>query len=637
MLQAIRDRVTGVLAWIIVGLIAVTFALWGIDWYLKKDARVYAAKVNDVEIPVADYRRALQRQTDRLRATLGENFDSRITDDPAFKAQVLERLIEEALLVQAADEAGFAISDALLAARIQGIREFQVDGEFSPERYEAYLRRQGMAPATFESQLRRSLLVDQVIGGIGRTGAVTEQDVERALRLQQQQRRTRYVEIPVARFSDAVEVSEQEVAEFYQANKARFMEPEAVRLAYIELTAKDIKVESQPTEEEIQALYEARRDKLGTPEQRRVRHILIQVPQDASEEEVEAAREKAQKLLDRIQAGESFEELAKEYSDDPGSAAQGGDLGFFGRGVMVSAFEDAAFGLDKGQVSDLVRTPFGFHIIQVVDIKPGSVPPLDEVRDQLVDELNEEAAEHKVLDAVEQLSQLSFENPDTLDIAAEALGLKVKHSDWLPRGSKQGIAQYPAVEEAAYSDDVLEAGNNSEVLEVEPGHYVVLRVEEHKPSAQLPLEAVEDVIEGIIRTRKMRELAAEKGEQLLQALRGGESLDDLAEAEGLEVTDTGFVGHGNTGHPPKVLQQAFQLPRPDGGKPPVAGVALANGDFVLLELVAVKDGDIAAVSEEQRKAFRDNMDQLYGSMELAAFMSNLKANAVIERNLEGLQ
>lgn len=636
MLQAIRDRVTGWIAWIVVGLIGVTFALWGIDWYLQREARVFAASVNGVEIPVQEYRFAKQQQVQRMRSMLGERFDGSVAASPEFKQAVLDRLIEEELLVQAATAAKLAVSDALLAARIHAIPDFQEDGEFSQERYQRLLSQQGLTPQRFEQQFRRALLINQLAGSISGTSAVVSRDVELGMRLQGQERKIRYVRIPATAFGHDVEVKPEDVEAFYAANKARFVEPERVRVQYLELSVDDIAAGLTATEEEIRALYEADKARLTRDEQRRARHILIQIAEDAGEDEIAAARKKAEDLVARLRAGEDFAALAKEFSDDPGSAADGGDLGLFGKGMMVPEFEDAAFTLAQDQISDPVRSPFGFHIIQVTEIQAAQVPAFEEVREQLRQEAVRHQAEQLFFERAETLATLSFEQPDTLSVAAEQLDLEIKESDWLTASGGEGIGNHPKVVEAAFADDVIRGGNNSPVVEITPDRVVVLRMLEHKESTQLPLDAVRDTIQATLRSQAMHAAAQARGQALVERLQAGAPLDALAKELQLEMTDAGFVQRNATGHDRQIIAEAFRIPRTADGRIVSGGTTLANGDFVLVQVDEVRDGDLSTVDEDARTAFRRNLDQLYGTLETTALLDQLKARAEIVQHPDRL-
>ncbi len=636
MLQAIHDRVTGWIAWLIVGLIIVVFGLWGIDSYLQRDAKIFAAMVNGVEISVPEYRFTKQQQVNRMRSMLGDQYDATLSGTTEFKSAVLKRMVEEELVVQAATAQGLTVSDSLLAARIHSIPDFQQDGEFSQDRYKQLLIQQGMSPQRFEDQLRRSLLINQLIASISGSAAVAPQEVDQGLRLQGQERKLRYLRIPISHYLATAEVKPEEVAAFYEANKARFVEPEQVRLQYLELSLDVIAADLKATDDEIAQLYATDKGRLGIEEQRQARHILIKVDEGAADGIVDAAKTKADDLVKRLRAGEDFATLAKQNSEDPGSAAEGGDLGLFGKGMMVPEFETATFALEKNAISDPVRSPFGFHIIQVTDIQPAKVPSLDEVRAQLAEEIVRRQAEQLFFERSELLGNLTFEHPDTLSFAAENLGLKVQESGWLPAAGGEGVGAFPKVMEAAFAEDVLNGGNNSGVIEVEPNHVFVVRNLEHKAATQLPLETVRPALETNLKQQAARKAAMDAGIEWIEKLNAGSTLEDAAPALKSEVQDAGFISRGDSKHERQIVAEAFRVPRAEAGKMSTAGASLANGDYVLLQVDAVRDGDLSGVDEAGRATFRNNLDQLYGSLESTAFIEQLKAKAEIEMDVERL-
>ncbi|MFA7386592.1 MAG: peptidylprolyl isomerase, partial [Thiohalobacteraceae bacterium] len=514
--------------------------------------------------------------------------------------------------------------------------DFQRDGEFSQDLYQSLLAQQRLTPQEFEEDFRRALLINQLIAGVSGSAAVAPQAVEQGLRLQGQERELRYARLPMTRYTDSVDITPEQVAAFYDANKARFMEPEQVRLQYLELSLDVIAADLEATDAEIEQLYASEKDRLAGDEQRRARHILIQLDESAGDEDVMAARREAEDLVARLRAGEDFASLAKAHSDDPGSAAEGGDLGLFGRGMMVPEFEEAAFAMAEGEISEPVRSPFGFHVIQVTETKAAQVPSLEELRPQLAEQVVRDEAEQLFLERAELLGARTFEHPDTLTVAAEELGLKVQESDWLPPSGGEGIGSYPQVMEAALSEDVLNDGNNSGIIEVEPNHVFVVRALEHKPAQQVPLDAVRDAIERSLRQQEAAKAARDQGTASLARLRAGASIEEVAAELDLEVEDAGFIARNESKQPREIVAQAFRVPRVGAGQPAYAGGTLANGDFVLLQVDSVRDGDLDAIGAEAREAFRDNLGQLYGSMETTALLEQLKSDAEIERNLERL-
>lgn len=637
MLQIIRERATGVIAWIIVILIAIPFALWGINDYFGSDVKLYAAKVNDREITLQALQRAVQQQRQQLQALFGGNLNPELLDQEAMKRQVLQQLIESELLLQAAIDSGLRISDMQLAAEIRANESFHKDGVFSNEQYQAQLLRAGVAPVEYEAQQRSAMLAQQFYSAIADTAIVSAQDIDQAVRIQRQQRDVSYLVLPVAAFSKNIEVSDQEVAQYYETNADRFMTPEQVRIEYLELNAAKLADSIQPDEQELRQAYEESMARFTTEEQRRASHILVQVPDGADEKTLTAAREKSEKLLQRVRAGESFEELAKEFSDDKVSAAEGGDLGFFGKGVMVPPFEEAVFALEKGQVSDLVRSQFGFHIIKLTDIRPGGKKSFEEVRSDLVKQVQSRKAEEEYYALVDRLATLVYENPDSLEPAAEALGLEVVEGGWITRaGAESGPAANPKVVASAFSEDVLERGLNGEPVEIAPRHVVVVRVKEHRPATRRPLDEVREDIVAELRARTAKDKAREVGEEIRKRAEAGAALDTLAAEHDVKVERPGLVERSAQGVEPAILQAAFKLEKPAQGKPTYGTTALPSGDYAVIAVTAVQEGDPSKVSEEQRKSIARSLAQMNGINEFSALMGRLKGEAKIIINEDRL-
>jgi len=619
----------GLVGWILLGILGIAFSFFGLSWYFQSNTRINAAVVNDVEISTGEHQRAYQILRNRMQGAMGESYNPALIDEGALKKSALEQLINEELLLQETNTSGFAVSDQLVAAQINAVEAFREDGIFSKARYERALRLQGMSPPEFEWRLAREKMAQQLRRGIILTAAPTEKSLDTAYRLQAQQRSIRYLVVPTSRFENKVAVTDEDVAAHYDNHGDQFMVPERIRLQYIELTAAEVDTGSEVSEEDLRALYEEQSERFTTEEERRARHILISVPPDASMEAVEEARQKAEPLLARLETGESFKELAGSSSDDPGSAANGGDLGFFGKGLMAPAFEEAVYGLEKGGRSGIVRSPFGFHIIELTDIKPGSVTPLEEVRAELTEALLSKERGELFFEQSETLATLAYENPDNLETPAAALGLAIKTSDWLTGKGGEGIGKEQRVIDAAFSEDVLKNGNNSELLELGDEHAIVARILEHEEARREPLENVREEVAGRVRDVKLQVLVKEYGATLLEALKSGTDIGELAKEQGLDLTEPGYIARNTTNIDRTLLGEVFLLPYSAEGKPTVAGFSLPTGNYALVSLDDVKDASIAALPESARKRVQLELARIQGITEMAAIMDSLRSKAVI--------
>lgn len=629
MLLAIRERVMGVVGWILLGLLFVAFAFFGLNTYLGGNAKAYAVSVNDVEIPVSELQRNYQLARSRMQERLGDAFNPALIDEEMLKQNALEQLIREQLLLQEAEDDGFAISSDLVAAQISSIPAFRDGESFSREKYERILRAQGMSASEFEWRLGRELMTRQLMNGLVNTAALTPETINQYYRLQAQQRRFNYLTLPLSRFIDQVSVSDSEIEDYYTANEGEFTSPDRVRVQYIELKADTLPVSDEINEDALHALYDEQSELYTTEEQRRARHILISLPANADEEAVNAARDRGRRILERLDQGEDFAEVAKSESDDPGSAANGGDLGFFNRGIMAEEFENVAFSLEKGARSGLVRSPFGFHIIEVTDIRPKVVKSFEEVRDELVKTYVSRERDELFLDYSEILAKLAFEHPESLAAAADRLELEIQTSDWLNREGGPGIGQNPDVIDAAFQEDVLANGNNSEPVEVADNDLVVLRVSEHEAASLKPLETVRDEIRTRLRDRKSRELAEAEGTRLLEELKSGKSMEEISGELGIEVTDSGLIGRRAAGLDQKLVTAAFLQPAPVEGLVPVTGVALQSGDYAILELLAVEAGDVTSLTPAAKSRFMQEVLAIQGASETTALLNTLREQATI--------
>ena len=637
MMQAIRDQATGWIAWVIVILISIPFALWGIQEYVNPNPNVPVAEVNGQEISLQYYQQAYQRQRMRLQQMLGANFDPAALDEERFRRETLERLIRDELLVQVGGDVGLRVSDAQLVVAIQSQEAFRENNVFSQEAYDRWLSSQGFTPGSFEFEFRRGLLTEQLFAGIARSTIVTPGEVERALHRARQKRSYAELRISLEKYRDNP-VSDEAVEAFYRANASRFMTPEMVKVAYVRLSRGDISKGMGVDEAEMRSRYETSAASYVEPEQRRARHILVTVAKDAEAEIVDAAKAKADELRKRIQSGEAFEEVAKAESGDPGSAAQGGDLGFFARGVMDPRFEDTVFSMQEGGTSEPARTDFGFHVIRLEEIRKGKSKSFEQVRDGLRSEIQREKSEQTFFEQAERLANLSFENPDTLEIAAEALGLKIEETDYFSRQGITGaaVAGDPAAVSAAFGTEVLEGGNNSELVELGGDRVLVLRVLDRKSPSKQELSEVRATIASELQSEAARTAVRALGVALLARLRAGERREDIAAEVGAEWVQRDAVTRGEAGLPGAARQTAFRMPRPTAQQPMYDGVEVGRGDFVLLALLSVEKGELDDSTGEERETLRETLTSELGRQDHDAVTAVLrgKANVLVnEQNL----
>lgn len=622
MLQGIRDRAQTWIMWIIVILLIIPFALWGIHQYFGPNVNVAVASVNGEDLSQRQFRDTYQRQRQRMQALLGSQFDINRLSESRLKEEALNRMIEEELIVQTALNGGAYIGDEQLARIIRTMDVFKVNEQFSQGRYESWLRNQGYAPGGFENTFRRSLLAAQLHTGITTSALIPDAEVDQVLRLMEQKRSFDTLTVQVARYLQEHSPDEAEIQAFYEAHPQAFMEPEQVQVRYLELTKEGIAAHVTVTDQQVKQRYEAQKDNYISPEKRRASHILLTLEEDAPQEEVARVEEKAKEILEKIKAGGTFKELAPKYSQDPATAGNGGDLGYFTRGTMSGPFEDAVFSMQEGAVSDPVRTEFGVHIIKLTGIQKRTVKPLGEVRESIRRELQVEQASQLFFDQAEQFANLVFENPDTLEVAAEALGLEIRETGFFTREGGEGIAAEPRVVDAAFSEEVLQ-GNNGEPLELGANRLVALHLKEHKPAAEKPLAQVREEVIDRLKQEHARKRAAEVGKGSLDALRAGTGPVEVATQIQLEWQPHEQVSRGEPKLDSRLKTKVFSLPRPSD-KPTFGEAVLENGDFVIVALKAVQDGDLAKASPALRSSVRDRLLKAAGDEAYEAFVSSLR-------------
>ncbi len=613
MLLEIREKAQGWFAWLIVAFITIPFALWGIQSYLGVGKAPVAATVNGTDIPMQELDRTTRQLRERLRTQLGSAYRPEMFSDKELRKQALEQLINDAVLRDTAHDWQLRVSDEVVRQYIQSIPYFQNNGHFDVKAYRAALRNQGLSERSFEESVRMDLVMAQLRGGVVASALATDREIDDLIRLRDQQRTVAWVVVDGRRLLGDWQPDDKTLEDYYQEHKSRWTIPERVKVEYLLLDPETVGDQVEVTEEGLQAYWQEHQDEFKAPEERQVRHILISVPKDADQAAQAQALEKAKKIREQLKNGADFAELAKQYSQDPGSREQGGDLGWITRGIMVKPFEEAAFKLAKGEISEPVRTQYGYHIIQVTGINAGGKGTLDSLRDKVEAAYRRNQAENLIFDKAEKLADLAYENPDDLTTAAEALGLKIQTSDWFDRKGGKGPLASPKVVGAAFSEDVLNQGQNSELIELGEDRVLVLRVVDHEAERIPPLKEVKDKVVEALKADRAAAKAREKGEALLAKLRAGETnLPALAQAEGLTLNGPRELGRHAVGAPLKVVEKAFQLPRPAKDKPAVGGVELPNGDYALLAVAEVRDGDPTKLDEKARQRERQLLARTKG-------------------------
>lgn len=622
MLQNIRDNSQGWIAKTIIGVIVALMALTGFDAIFQATSTSQdAAKVNGEEITQVELSQAVDMQRRQLLQQLGKDFDSSLLDEKMLREAALKGLIDRKLLLQGAKDAKFSFSEAALDQVILLTPEFQEDGKFSPERFDQVIRQLGYGRLQFRNMLGEEMLIGQLRAGLAGSGFVTDEQVNAFARLEKQTRD--FASLNIKADPAAVKLTDDEVKAYYDEHAKEFMTPDQVVIDYIELKKSSFFDQVAVKDDELQALYQ--KEIANLAEQRRAAHILIEVNDKVSDEQAKA---KIAEIQQRLAKGESFEALAKEFSQDPGSAANGGDLGFAGPGVYDPVFETAVYALKQDQVSEPVRTSFGYHLIKLLGVEAPQVPSFASLKDKLTHDLKTQQVERLFVDATKQLEDSAFEASDLAQPAQE-LKLTVHTSAPFGREGGEGVAANRAVIQAAFSTEVMDEGANSTALELDPETVVVLRVKEHRKPEQLPLEAVASSIRAQLVKEHASAAAKTRAEQIIKELRDGKlPLNQPVDGQSWKVQEA--VARGQEGIDPAVLQAVFRMPKPAAkDKPTFGSVTLADGTVVVLRLNGVNDA--VAPTEEEKASYRRFLASRVGQQDFAAYRKQLENEAKVER------
>ncbi|SEN01123.1 peptidyl-prolyl cis-trans isomerase D [Luteibacter sp. UNCMF331Sha3.1] len=630
MLQALRNKIHGWPAAIVLGICVFAVAFFGIESYFVSHVDTYVAKVGDHEISQQDW----QQRMNELRQQAAQNPQSPFTaadlEKPELKQRVLEGMISQQLLQQANTDLGLTVSDASVRTAIGSDPGFQVNGQFNPAAYTAILSMQGMSPAMYEAKVRASLATQILPEAIAGTTLVSDADVDAFFRLRLQQRDLRFVELPRPSLTDA-NVSDADIDAFYKSHIADYTTPEQVSVQYLEVKQADLKP-TDPTDDELHAYYDKNKQRYAQPEQREASHILINVPKNATPEQQKAALDKAKKIASEA-TPENFAKLAADNSDDLGSKRTGGDLGWLEKGVANAAFDTALFGMKKG---DITREPVlspeeGYHIIWLRDARDGDAKPFAEVRAQLAADWAKNEGERLYNERAGKLADLAERNPGSLEPAAKELGLEIKTSPLFGREGGQGIPADPKFVAAAFADDVIAQGNNSSLVQIGKGDAVIMHLAKHNAAAPQALADVKDAIRQRILDERVDALAKKQADDAAAQLAKGGDVATVVKApvRTLAALERSQLGsHADV--PPAILERAFTLPHPVNGKADWTTVQTGNGTYALVAVDKVTEGDPSKVEKAQRDALRGQMMDAMAQAATLEYIEALKARTEVK-------
>ncbi len=630
MLQTIHEKLKGPFAISILGVLAVVFVFWGVEFVsLGSGPNASGIKVNGTDLNGEELRRAYQEEINRIQVALGDQ------DVPAeirtrIQGDVLEGSIRRELIRQRAEELRLRASDADLLESLKQYEAFMVDGKFNKDAYYATLRAENIEPTRFEAQQRQQLAIRLLDRGLAASTFVTKGELERAAALRNETRAIGYAVVPAASFVAGITPDEASVNAWYEKNAKQYMTAETATIEYIDLSLADVASGVTVTDEALHAYFDENQQRFAAAERRRASHILIAIDKDEAK-----AKKQAEDLLARAKAGEDFAALARQFSQDTGSAAQGGDLGWAEKSFFVGPFGDAVWGMQQGQIIGPVRTEFGFHVIRLDGVEAGHAKSFDEARVELEGEYRRNEAEKRFGDLQEQLDTTTFESGGNLAQVATKLALTIKKLDVFTRQGGGDLGADPKLVSTVFAADML-GGSIARTVPLGEGRVVAVRVAAHQPSQQRPLAEVRDQVVEAVRLAQAREQASAAASELMKQLQGGGNWSELAAARGI-VTPAGpsvtprAVRRDDATIPAPVLKSAFKASRPQNG--PVYGLAaLENGDAVVWAVTTAQPGSPESMIPAERQQFVERVRDDLRVGDTSVYVAQLRAEAKVKGN-----
>lgn len=623
MLQDIRKSTKGTTAKIVIGLIVISFSIFGIESILVGGSGGGVAEVNGEDVSPDEVLQELNVLKRRMIAAMGDELDPTLLEDDRLSARALETVIAKKLQLQAAQEFDLAVSDRQIGSLVSSMEDFQINGAFSPEMYKSLLSSAGFTPASFKRGIAQDLLLSQLTSGLAGSDFTTAAELKLNAVYAAESRDVRFLTMPADKFSTSVEVTDEQVEQYYQDNQSQFQTEETVDLDYIELTLEAFR---KPVQEDvILEQYELEKENYQHKTESRVSHILFEQGEDESDE---ALQIRVQGVQEQLASGADFAEVAKTASDDVGSATYGGDLGFTQGDAFPEELESAIASLAVGAVSEPVESDAGIHLIKLIEQRDGEMPALEELRVELEDRVQTLEARRELATVVEKLKDLAF-NAEDLTAPAAELGLEVKQAKSISRSSQEGLFSYAALLTAAFSDEVLLERHNSDVIELPGDTFVALSISTHREPEPKPLESVKSTIVSSISRDAARRAIVEAAESAIAELSQGTSLESYANDNGYDWQVELAAYRGSTVVPRNVLERAFELPQPAPGGSVFDYVMDSEGDVTVLELARITAGDLSALRPAQKAELSKQVKAEFASMANTEFQRGVRERADI--------
>lgn len=628
-MQQFRNLLKGWFGKVLLAIFILPFAFFGIEGIFLSGGRSdVALSVNGVDISKAEVDRAVSAQREAMVQRMGGNIDPNFFTDEMLRPGVIESLIQRELLTKAVKDEGLYVASEFIKSYVRNMPQFQDEttGAFSQEKLEMVLARAGYTPLRFYDELSSGMVVEQLQQAIAMSAFATEPELKALVQLDRQQRDVSYATLKLDGFEKQIEITDADINDYFERNRQQYRTEEKVAIQYLLFGTEDFATDVTVTEEDLQEEYSHYVATREGEERRRASHILVEVGGDRTDAD---ARKRIEEAKAKLDAGEDFASVAKAYSDDIATAANGGDLDFAGRGIYDSAFENALFSLQKGATSDIVQTEFGYHIIKLTDVESVPVVSFEEKRQELEQKLKKDKAAQLLTDAIDELNELTYAAGD-LSAVSERFNKPVQESEPFTRRGGSGIGAIPAVVEAAFSDNLLKEGMNSSAIELPDGRVVVMRVARHEPARDRSLDEVRDEVLAALKTQKAHEKATAVAQEIVDKIAGGATLEAVAEEYGISWTHQTAVTRQSSEVSRPLVTRLFEMPAPKEGAQSVAKVALPSGDQEIVVLTKVTEGEFNLSEQEMMQAMLASGSHM-GQLDFDSYVATLKAKADIVR------
>ncbi|MBI5448583.1 MAG: SurA N-terminal domain-containing protein [Gammaproteobacteria bacterium] len=633
MLQSIREKSQGWLAWLIVTLVCSTLVGLGIRNYLQGNSAHMAAKVNGHEITQEQLNMAYEQLRQQYQMQMGTDLASNPQADAQLKNKALNQIIISTLLSNAALKQGFRVTNTAVQTSLAKMLMFQVNGQFSKDRFHEILNATLFTEASFLAALKKDLLINQVQSGYITSGFALPNEVNEMIRLIGQKRDIAYFVIPKEGFTKTLYIPEADAQAYYQQNQTQFAVPEQVSIDYLELSSSDIAKNLHFSTSELQQFYAENKEGFTKPARWKIAGILVHLPNQATAQQISEVQTKINTLSQRLQSGENFAKLAEQFSEDSTSAQQGGLIGWVTRGNISPELEQTITTLKPNETSSPVKTKDGFSIVKLIASEPEQLQPFNQIKDQVAKMMAQQKAQKIFSEQADKLTNLTYANPNTLEIAAKELDLPLQHTGAFgPQGAKEGIAANPKIISAAFSPDVLLRGNNSALIEVNPDTYIVLHINHHQPASIKPYSLAREDIFLTLKTQASEHSAAQQGHNFIEQIRSGKNPKELAGQQHLVWAEKNDAGRFDTKFNSMILSTAFHLPRPENDRPTASGITLPSGDYAVIIVNHVRDGgDNTATgnSKEERRIFQEQLENSFGELDYQFYVLGLENKAKV--------